>query len=131
MVRQGGYQDHHGRFYTVENARLYTLPRQTPSIMVAAGGRRSAELAVGGPLLTELPIPAHFQAAARRLDEDDIAESVVCGPDPERHVKAIREFESAGFDHVCVHQLGPDQKGFLRFYAREVLPRLGSQRAAA
>lgn len=185
---QGGYQDHHGRFYTVENARLYTLPRQAPPIMVAASGPSSAELAgrigdglvatqpdgklvqrfaaaggggkpsygelsvcwatdeaaarrtalqqwpisgLGGPLLTELPIPAHFQAAAKVLDEDDIAESVVCGPDPERHLGAIREFEAAGFDHLCVHQIGPDQEGFLRFYAREVLPRLGARRAAA
>src|SRR5918996_692677 len=42
---QGGYQDHHGLFYTVENARLYTLPERVPPVMVAAGGARSAELA--------------------------------------------------------------------------------------
>jgi hypothetical protein len=30
-----------------------------------------------------------------------------------------------------VHQIGPDQEGFLRFYAREVLPRLEARRAAA
>jgi hypothetical protein len=65
------------------------------------------------------------------LDEDDVAESVVCGPDPARHVQGIREYADAGFDHVCVHQIGPDQEGFLRFYAREVLPRLGEQRRAA
>jgi hypothetical protein len=23
---------------------------------------------------------------------------------------------------VCVHQIGPDQEGFLRFYRHEVLP---------
>ena len=185
---QGGYQDYHGRFYTVENARLYTLPRRPPPIVVAAAGPKSAELAgrigdglvatepdadlvqrftaaggsgkpcyaeisvcwaqdeararrtalqqwpiaaMSGPLVTELPIPAHFQAAAEMLDEDDVAESVVCGPDPARHVQGIREYAEAGFDHVCVHQIGPDQEGFLRFYAREVLPRLGEQRRAA
>ena len=26
--------------------------------------------------------------------------------------------------HVYVHQVGPDQEGFFRFYQREVLPRL-------
>jgi hypothetical protein len=31
-------------------------------------------------------------------------------------------FLEAGFDHVYVHQVGPDQKGFFDFYAREVLP---------
>jgi hypothetical protein len=28
----------------------------------------------------------------------------------------------AGFDHVYVHQVGPDQAGFMRFYQREILP---------
>jgi len=40
-------------------------------------------------------------------------------------------YAEAGFDHVCIHQVGPDQEGFLRFYAREVLPQLGRRRAAA
>jgi len=30
----------------------------------------------------------------------------------------------AGFTQVYVHQIGPDQEGFFRFYEREVLPRL-------
>jgi len=51
--------------------------------------------AMSGPLVTELPIPAHFQAAARVLDEDDVAESVVCGPDPARHVEGLREYAAA------------------------------------
>ena len=42
---QGGYQDHHGRFFTVENARLYTLPSAPPPLLVAAAGARSAALA--------------------------------------------------------------------------------------
>jgi coenzyme F420-dependent glucose-6-phosphate dehydrogenase len=28
----------------------------------------------------------------------------------------------AGLDHVYIHQIGPDQGGFLRFYEREILP---------
>lgn len=50
-------------------------------------------------------------------------ESVPCGPDPDRHLEAIRKYEEAGFDHVWVHQIGPDQEGFFDFYAREILPR--------
>src|SRR5205823_14972665 len=42
---RGGYQDHHGRHYTVENARLYTLPSRPPAIRVAASGPKSAEMA--------------------------------------------------------------------------------------
>jgi len=185
---QGGYQDHHGRFFTVENARLYTLPPAPPPLLVAAAGTRSAALAgrigdgliatepdakvverftaaggsgkpryaeltvcwakdeasarrtaherwpivaMTGSLTTELAIPAHFQGAAKMLGEDAVARTAVCGPDPQRHVEAIQEYVKAGFDHVGVHQIGPDQEGFMRFYAREVLPKLTGARAAA
>ena len=40
---------------------------------------------------------------------------------PEAHLAGIREFAEAGFDHVYVHQVGPDQDGFMDFYEREVL----------
>ena len=53
--------------------------------------------------------------------EDDVAEAVVCGPDPERHLEAIEAFAHAGFDHVYVHQVGPDQAGFFDFYEKRVL----------
>ena len=36
--------------------------------------------------------------------------------------RAIQEYVDAGYDHVYVHQIGPDQEGFLKFYEREVLP---------
>src|SRR5687767_3809814 len=45
LLWQGGQQSHRGRYYTVENARLYTLPEQPTPIMVAAGGPKAAELA--------------------------------------------------------------------------------------
>jgi coenzyme F420-dependent glucose-6-phosphate dehydrogenase len=31
-------------------------------------------------------------------------------------------FEAAGHDHVYLHQVGPDQQGFLDFYASVILP---------
>jgi coenzyme F420-dependent glucose-6-phosphate dehydrogenase len=49
---------------------------------------------------------------------------VICEPDPERYVAALQKFTEAGFDHVSLHQIGPDQEGFFNFYQREVLPRL-------
>jgi hypothetical protein len=30
----------------------------------------------------------------------------------------------AGYTHIWVHQIGPDQVGFFQFYAHEVLPKL-------
>jgi len=41
----GENTSHHGRHYTVENARIYDVPAELPAIIVAAGGPRSAELA--------------------------------------------------------------------------------------
>jgi coenzyme F420-dependent glucose-6-phosphate dehydrogenase len=78
--------------------------------------------AISGSYFLELPLPAHFEEAAETLNEEDIAKSMVCGPDPERHRAAIQEYVEAGYDHVYVHQIGPDQEGFLQFYEREVLP---------
>jgi coenzyme F420-dependent glucose-6-phosphate dehydrogenase len=83
---------------------------------------------VGGNLSWELPLPSHFEDATSWADEDHVAESIVCGPDPGRHVAAIREHVDAGYDHVYFHQVGPDQEGFLEFAERELLPRLDDVR---
>ena len=45
LLWQGEQESFYGRYYTVENARLYTLPDKLPPLMIAAGGLRSAELA--------------------------------------------------------------------------------------
>jgi coenzyme F420-dependent glucose-6-phosphate dehydrogenase len=83
--------------------------------------------AIGGELSQELPIPRHFEQAAEMVTEDDVAERVACGPDPERHVESIKKYLDAGYDHVYVHQVGKDpvkHDGFFEFYKTEVLPRL-------
>lgn len=180
LLWQGGSQSHHGKYYTVENARLYTLPEESIEIMVAASGPKAADLAgrigdglistapdkqvrqgfekaggkgkprygqltvcwardeaaarktaleiwpnggLSGELSQELPMPAHFEQATKLVTEEVIAEQVVCGPDAKRHIEKIEEFIDAGFDHVYIHQVGPDQQGFLDFYQREVMPR--------
>jgi coenzyme F420-dependent glucose-6-phosphate dehydrogenase len=183
----GALVSHRGKHYTVENARLYTLPDEPPPLVVAAAGPNAAALAgrlgdglVGvspqtevveafdaaggggkprygqvqvcwaadeaeakrtalewfpnialpGDLSQELAQPAHFEQASELLSEDDMAEIVACGPDPDRHLEMIGRFTDAGFDHVYVHQIGPAQEGFMDFYAREVLPRAREQTGA-
>ena len=79
---------------------------------------------MSGPIGQELAIPSHYEAVAELLDEDQVAETVICGPDPERHLEAVREYEQAGYDHVWVHQVGREQDAFLRFYADRILPEL-------
>jgi G6PDH family F420-dependent oxidoreductase len=81
--------------------------------------------ALKGELGQELPLPRHFEQAAQTLSPEQVAESVICGPDADRHREAIKEFEEAGFDHVYVLQVGPDQEGFMRFYEREILAAVG------
>jgi hypothetical protein len=61
------------------------------------------------------------------VTEDQVAEAIVCGPDPKRHLEKIREFEKAGFDHVYLHQVGPDQEGFIDWARREILPAVGAE----
>lgn len=54
LLWQGGMQDYHGYFYVVENAKIYTLPKELPSIIVAASGEIAAEAAgrIGDGLMT-------------------------------------------------------------------------------
>jgi coenzyme F420-dependent glucose-6-phosphate dehydrogenase len=183
----GELESHYGKHYTVENARIYTLPDEPPPIMVAASGSKSIELAgrigdgliglapkkeitegfaeagggdkprygqihvcwaddedearrtahkwwpntaVPSKLNWELPLPSHFEAAVESVEEDDVAESVVCGPDPKPYGKQVEDFVQAGYDHVYLHQIGPDQEGFLQFYERELQPALREKVAA-
>jgi G6PDH family F420-dependent oxidoreductase len=180
LLWEGGQRTHRGRFYTVEQARVYDLPEEPPPILVAAKGDKATRLAaekgdglvgtapdaemistfegaggkgkprygqlhvcwaegeeeakrtarewwpnttIPGELGVELPLPRHFEQAAEMVSEDDVAGGVVCGPDAERHVQAIQEYVDAGFTHVYVHQVGPDQGGFFRFYEERVLPK--------
>jgi coenzyme F420-dependent glucose-6-phosphate dehydrogenase len=80
--------------------------------------------AIPGDLKWELPLPEHFEQAAKLVDEDMVAERVVCGADPKKHLDKISAFVDAGFDHVYVHQIGPDQETFFRFYEQEILPEI-------
>jgi G6PDH family F420-dependent oxidoreductase len=82
-----------------------------------------------GELSQELPTPGHFEQLAKMITQDQVAESVICGPDPKRHIKAIQEFVDAGFDHIYIHQVGHDQEGFFRFYEQHVLPEFQGRRA--
>jgi G6PDH family F420-dependent oxidoreductase len=181
LLWQGEPLTFRGAHYTVEQARIYTLPERLPPIMVAASGPQAAAAAgrigdgfittspdedllkcfqeegsgekpsygqlsvcwgedeamarrtayeywptaaVKGELNQELKTPAHFEQAAKMVREEDVAATIICGPDPERHLAGVREFIEAGYDHIYIHQIGPDQDGFFAFYERDILPKL-------
>ena len=177
---EGDVTSHRGRYYTVENARIYSLPDVLPPIYLAAGGAKAAReaarlgdgligtgpdpellktfeaaggdgprfgqvtvcwarseaearktarewwptVAIHGEATQELPSPAHFEQLTASVTEEQVAEVVPCGPGPERHLAKIREYIDAGYDHVYIHQIGPDQAGFLKFAEGELLPAL-------
>ena len=180
LLWEGGEQTHRGEHYTVDHARLYTLPEEPIPIVVAADKPRAAELAgslgdglittapddeivstyraaggegprygqvrlcwaedaeeakqtafrlwrhsgLGGTLSQELPRPSDFDAVAESVTQEMAIEDVPCGPDPEPVVALVRAWQEAGFDHITLHQIGPDQEGFLRFWEQELRPRL-------
>jgi G6PDH family F420-dependent oxidoreductase len=45
MLWEGGFVTHHGRHYTVENARIYSLPDTPPKIYVSGFGPKAVEVA--------------------------------------------------------------------------------------
>lgn len=79
---------------------------------------------LGWSVLPELPTPKSFESALTHVHPEDVAQKISCGPDPERHVQAIRKYVEAGFDHLVLVGIGPDQPGFLRFWKEQLSPRL-------
>lgn len=82
--------------------------------------------ALGGELAQILPTPAHFEQACEIVDEQMVADKILCGPDIDRHLELLERYEQAGFDEVYVQQVGPDLDGFFTAYEREVLSRYGA-----
>ena len=80
----------------------------------------------GWKVMAELPNPVNFEAYAQFVREEDIAELVPCGPDPEPIVDGVRQFAEAGFTQVALVQIGDAQGEFCDFYASELAGTLRS-----
>ncbi|MGH9178796.1 MAG: TIGR03557 family F420-dependent LLM class oxidoreductase [Acidimicrobiales bacterium] len=79
---------------------------------------------VPGQLSQDLPTPKHFEEASELVTADDVAEKVVCGPDVNRHIELVEQYALAGYTHVYLHQVGPDQDGFFGYWEAELRPAL-------
>jgi len=175
----GSLTNYRGKYFILDNAKLFDRPDLVPPIIGAAGGPEAARLAgrkagglittepdaslieafkstggsgplyaegplcyadsedkaretahryhrwglAGWPVMPELPDPEAFDAASGRITPDHVAEEVSLGPSPEPHLKAIREYIDAGYDHLILTQIGPEQDSFFEFFERELRPR--------
>ena len=80
-----------------------------------------------GELAQVLPDPQHFEQASQLVTKEMTAQSVVCGPDLERHVDAFAPYVDAGYDEVYVANMGPNYADMIRAYGEKVLPALRTE----
>jgi G6PDH family F420-dependent oxidoreductase len=80
---QGGQQSHHGKHYTVENARVYDLPETLPKILVSGFGPKAIALAAR---IGDGPGQGRDRLVSRAGRE---------GPGPRRHQGLLRQRRGA------------------------------------
>jgi G6PDH family F420-dependent oxidoreductase len=80
---------------------------------------------LGWKVMADLPNPDAFDAAAQFVRDEDVAESIPCGPDVGEHVEKIKPFVDAGFTEIALVQIGGgEQAKFTAWAERELLPAL-------
>ena len=79
---------------------------------------------VEGSASQELPLPSDFEQLVEDREADELEGTVPLGPDVGQYLEQLQEYDKAGYTHVCVHQIGPDQEGFLEFAKSELLPKV-------
>jgi G6PDH family F420-dependent oxidoreductase len=181
LLHTGEEVSHHGTFYEVQEAKIYTRPAQPVPIYVSGFGPQAAELAgrigdgyclampdaelvkafrnngggnkpvqagtkvswdqdadaaltlahrlwanegLPGQLAQTLPRPKDFAEAMTMVPQEAVAESVACGPDPDKHATQVQQYLDADVDEVYVQKIGPDMDGFFTSWQRDVLPQL-------
>ena len=80
--------------------------------------------------MAELPDTEGFAAASKHVTPEAVADLVSCGPSVEHHLAAIDRFVKAGFDHIVLTQVGPEQDTFIAFFERRLRPALFGRKAA-
>src|SRR5688500_254881 len=75
---------------------------------------------LGGELSYELPLPRHFEQATENVTPEQLKDELTVGPEAEQYLAKIEEMVEAGYTHVYLHQIGPDQDGFFRFWEDEL-----------
>lgn len=83
---------------------------------------------LGWSVMADLPTPAAFEEAGRRISTADVAAAIPCGPDLDAIVDAARAYWQAGFTDIAVLQVGGDtQQQFLDHAAEPLLAALRAE----
>ncbi len=178
LLWKGGYQSFDGKYYTVEDARIYTLSKKEIPIIYSAFGPKSAKLGgeiadgfittspnkelvdifksaskkdkpiygqisvvyadsekkadelllkfwplsgLPAPLNTELRLPSYFENTSKLLDRSDLSSKYIYGKSKNEIKEALDKYEKAGFTHVYIHNIGPDQEYFIEWFQKNIL----------
>ncbi|RJL32715.1 TIGR03557 family F420-dependent LLM class oxidoreductase [Bailinhaonella thermotolerans] len=79
----------------------------------------------GWKVMSELPGPVNFEASAKTVRPDDVAQMVPHGPDLGTYLDTVQQWVDMGFTHMSFCQIGPDrQRAFHDWAKREFLPAL-------
>jgi probable non-F420 flavinoid oxidoreductase len=76
----------------------------------------------GPELAWNLELPVQFDAAARTVRPEDVAEAILVSADPSQHVKWLRELVDLGVDALYLHHVGHEQDRFIEMFGEQVLP---------
>jgi G6PDH family F420-dependent oxidoreductase len=112
--------DHRAPCYT--EVALAFAPTEKAGLELAQ--ERFAFSALGWAVNSELPTPHAFEAATKFIRPDDLAQTIAAGPDVEKHVAAVKKYLDAGFDHIALVGIGPDQEAFIDFFEKTLHPAL-------
>lgn len=177
-----------GTYFSVSEARIYTLPKGPTPIYLAASGPETAEIAgsisdglittnpkgnlvrsfsanggkgkpaiaqmkvawatnresarrvvekwwptstLSGRLKVDLPTPGHFEDVVAAMDRPAVSDDIVLGPKVDDYLDAIQKISEAGYNHVYIHQVGPDQADFFDFFKTKLRPELEQENMIA
>ena len=80
--------------------------------------------ALGWEVLAELPSVRAFETATQFVRAQDLQKQLPHGPAVEPYIESVKRWLDAGFDHIVLLSVGPDQESFIRFFAQSLAPRL-------
>jgi coenzyme F420-dependent glucose-6-phosphate dehydrogenase len=76
------------------------------------------------PLLTDLRMPADFEAAMKFVRPEDVVDAVRVSADVQEHIDWIAHDFELGFERVYLHNVQRDQQRFIDTFGEKVLPAL-------